>query len=94
MCKYPQGLNRRLWPGADPLDPGCTESCRQALCLPGQCTITPRVRLRSVVARIAEHGGPAFAVQADMSQAADVVRLFDTVRTGFSTLDCLIQSTG
>ncbi|CAI8900233.1 Uncharacterized oxidoreductase MexAM1_META1p0182 [Pseudomonas sp. IT-P171] len=48
----------------------------------------------AVVAHIAERGGSAFALQADMSQAADVVRLFDTVRTKFGTLDVLVNNAG
>lgn len=48
----------------------------------------------AVVAHIAERGGSAFALQADMSQAADVVRLFDTVRTKFGTLDILVNNAG
>lgn len=48
----------------------------------------------AVVAHITERGGSAFALQADMSQAADVVRLFDTVRTKFGTLDVLVNNAG
>lgn len=48
----------------------------------------------AVVAHITERGGSAFALQADMSQAADVVRLFDTVRTKFGTLDILVNNAG
>ncbi len=48
----------------------------------------------AVVAHITERGGSAIALQADMSQAADVVRLFDTVRTKFGTLDVLVNNAG
>lgn len=48
----------------------------------------------AVVAHISEQGGSAFAVQADMSQAADVVRLFETVRTRHGTLDVLVNNAG
>ncbi len=48
----------------------------------------------AVVAQIIEHGGCAFAVQADMSQAADVVRLFETVRMKYGTLDILVNNAG
>lgn len=48
----------------------------------------------AVVAYIAEHGGAAVAIQADMSQAADVVRLFETVRALYGTLDVLVNNAG
>ncbi|QVI68920.1 SDR family oxidoreductase [Pseudomonas syringae] len=48
----------------------------------------------AVVAWIAEHGGSAFAVQADMSQSADVIRLFDTVGTKYGALDILVNNAG
>ncbi|KMN23720.1 glucose 1-dehydrogenase [Pseudomonas sp. FSL R10-1350] len=47
-----------------------------------------------VVGHITEHGGSAFAVQADMSQATDVVRLFETVRTKYGSLDILVNNAG
>ncbi|MFI8643485.1 glucose 1-dehydrogenase [Pseudomonas iridis] len=48
----------------------------------------------AVVAQIAEAGGCAFAVQADMSQADDVVRLFETIRINYGTLDVLVNNAG
>jgi 3-oxoacyl-[acyl-carrier protein] reductase len=48
----------------------------------------------AVVAQIAAEGGSALAVQADMSQADDVVRLFDTVRMTYGTLDVLVNNAG
>ncbi len=48
----------------------------------------------AVIAQIAETGGCAFAVQADMSQAADVVRLFETIRIKYGTLDVLVNNAG
>lgn len=48
----------------------------------------------AVVAQIAEAGGCAFAVQADMSQADDVVRLFETIRIKYGTLDVLVNNAG
>lgn len=48
----------------------------------------------SVVAQITELGGSAFAVQADMSQGADVARLFETVRRQYGTLDILVNNAG
>jgi 3-oxoacyl-[acyl-carrier protein] reductase len=46
-----------------------------------------------VVAAIQEAGGTAVAVQADMSQSADVVRLFETVQT-YGRLDVLVNNAG
>lgn len=53
-----------------------------------------RSEAEAVVAQITAHGGTAFAVQADMSVAADVVRLFDTVKTEHGTLDILVNNAG
>ncbi|MDY7533911.1 glucose 1-dehydrogenase [Pseudomonas sp. Bout1] len=53
-----------------------------------------KVDADAVVAQIIEHGGSALAVQADMSQATDVVRLFETVRSEFGTLDVLVNNAG
>ncbi|MFK7699826.1 glucose 1-dehydrogenase [Pseudomonas caspiana] len=48
----------------------------------------------AVVGWIGASGGSAFAVQADMSQATDVVRLFETVRENYGTLDILVNNAG
>jgi 3-oxoacyl-[acyl-carrier protein] reductase len=48
----------------------------------------------AVVAQIQAQGGTAIAVQADMSLAADVTRLFETVRTHYGTLDILVNNAG
>jgi 3-oxoacyl-[acyl-carrier protein] reductase len=48
----------------------------------------------AVVANIQEHGGTAVAVQADMSKASDVARLFNTVRADYGTLDILVNNAG
>ncbi|VVO66342.1 glucose 1-dehydrogenase [Pseudomonas fluorescens] len=48
----------------------------------------------AVVAGIQTNGGSALAVQADMSRAADVVRLFETVRENYGTLDILVNNAG
>ncbi|KQZ78858.1 MULTISPECIES: glucose 1-dehydrogenase [unclassified Pseudomonas] len=48
----------------------------------------------AVVAGIEANGGAALAVQADMSQATDVVRLFETVRENYGTLDILVNNAG
>lgn len=48
----------------------------------------------AVVAKIQEHGGRAVAVQADMSKASDVARLFNTVRADYGTLDILVNNAG
>jgi 3-oxoacyl-[acyl-carrier protein] reductase len=48
----------------------------------------------AVVAQIKAIGGKAIAIQADMSQATDVVRLFDTVRAEHGKLDVLVNNAG
>jgi 3-oxoacyl-[acyl-carrier protein] reductase len=48
----------------------------------------------AVVARIEAKGGSALAVQADMSRATDVARLFETVRANYGTLDILVNNAG
>ncbi|WP_439849788.1 SDR family NAD(P)-dependent oxidoreductase [Pseudomonas syringae] len=48
----------------------------------------------AVVALITAKGGSALAVHADMSQAADVVRLFETVREKYGALDVLVNNAG
>ena len=47
-----------------------------------------------VVAHIQAQGGKAISVQADMSKATDVARLFDTVKTSYGTLDVLVNNAG
>ncbi len=47
-----------------------------------------------VVAEIAAKGGSAIAVQADMSKAADVTRLFDEAARAFGELDVLVNNAG
>lgn len=53
-----------------------------------------KVGAGAVVAAIADAGGTASAVQADMSQEADVVRLFETVIAEHGKLDVLINNAG
>jgi len=48
----------------------------------------------AVVAQIQALGGQGLAVQADMSKAGDVTRLFDTVKAQFGTLDILVNNAG
>jgi 3-oxoacyl-[acyl-carrier protein] reductase len=48
----------------------------------------------AVVARIEAKGGSALAVQADMSRATDVARLFETIRANYGTLDILVNNAG
>ena len=48
----------------------------------------------TVVASIEAAGGKAFAVQADMSKSADVVRLFDKVKADHGKLDVLVNNAG
>jgi 3-oxoacyl-[acyl-carrier protein] reductase len=47
-----------------------------------------------VVADIEQHGGKAFAVQADVSKASDVKRLFAETRRAFGKLDVLVNNAG
>ena len=48
----------------------------------------------AVVAAIQAAGGKAVAIQADMSQGADVVRLFDTVKADYGRVDVLVNNAG
>ena len=48
----------------------------------------------AVVKRISDKGGKAIAVQADVSQPADVARLFDETQKAFGTLDILVNNAG
>jgi 3-oxoacyl-[acyl-carrier protein] reductase len=48
----------------------------------------------AVVAAITAAGGKAVAIQADMSQGADVVRLFDTVKADHGRVDVLVNNAG
>src|SRR6201999_2186937 len=48
----------------------------------------------SVVAEIAAKGGKAVAVQADVSKAADVKRLFAEAKQAFGRLDILVNNAG
>jgi 3-oxoacyl-[acyl-carrier protein] reductase len=54
---------------------------------------TSRSGADAVVAAIKEAGGAAVAVQADMSKAADVARLFDAVKP-YGQLDVLVNNAG
>jgi 3-oxoacyl-[acyl-carrier protein] reductase len=47
-----------------------------------------------VVAEIAAKGGKAVAVEADVSKAADVLRLFDETKKAFGSLDVLVNNAG
>ena len=48
----------------------------------------------AVVAAILATGGTAVAVQADMSQAAEVVRLFDKIKADHGKVDVLVNNAG
>jgi 3-oxoacyl-[acyl-carrier protein] reductase len=48
----------------------------------------------AVVESIEAAGGTAIAVQADMSKSADVVRLFDTAKAEYGTVDVLVNNAG
>jgi 3-oxoacyl-[acyl-carrier protein] reductase len=47
-----------------------------------------------VVSEIAREGGKAVAVQADVSKAADIKRLFDETKKSFGALDVLVNNAG
>ena len=47
-----------------------------------------------VVSEIQLQGGKAIAIQADMSQSADVKRLFDEAQSAFGTIDILVNNAG
>jgi 3-oxoacyl-[acyl-carrier protein] reductase len=47
-----------------------------------------------VVQAITDHGGTAIAVQADVSNEADVARLFAETKAAFGTLDILVNNAG
>jgi 3-oxoacyl-[acyl-carrier protein] reductase len=47
-----------------------------------------------VVAEITGKGGKAIAVEADVSKAADVQRLFDETKRAFGSLDVLVNNAG
>ncbi|GAA3757476.1 glucose 1-dehydrogenase [Flavobacterium ginsengiterrae] len=47
-----------------------------------------------VVKSITEKGGTAISVQADVSKAADVVRLFEETKNAFGHLDILVNNAG
>jgi 3-oxoacyl-[acyl-carrier protein] reductase len=47
-----------------------------------------------VVAEIKAHGGKAIAVQADLSKAADIERLFAETQKAFGRLDILVNNAG
>ena len=47
-----------------------------------------------VVKAITDNGGIAIAVQADVSNEADVTRLFEETKTAFGKLDILVNNAG
>src|SRR5438132_6365046 len=55
---------------------------------------TSRADADRVVAEIAGAGGKAVAVQADVSKAADVERLFAETKKTFGSLDVLVNNAG
>jgi 3-oxoacyl-[acyl-carrier protein] reductase len=55
---------------------------------------TSKAGADAVVASIEDSGGKAVAVQADMSKSADVVRLFETVKADYGTVDVLVNNAG
>ncbi|KIQ31962.1 short-chain dehydrogenase [Variovorax paradoxus] len=55
---------------------------------------TSKTGADAIVASIEGAGGKAVAVQADMSNSADVVRLFDTIAAEHGRLDVLVNNAG
>lgn len=55
---------------------------------------TSQVGADAVVAAIKSAGGTAVAVHADMSKSTDVIRLFNTVKADYGTLDVLVNNAG
>ena len=53
-----------------------------------------RTGAESVVVAITDAGGRATAIQADVTKAADVVRLFEQAAKAFGTLDILVNNAG
>ncbi|MDN3550037.1 glucose 1-dehydrogenase [Mucilaginibacter aquaedulcis] len=47
-----------------------------------------------VVGEIQASGGKAFSIQADMSQSADINRMFEKVKTAFGPVDILVNNAG
>lgn len=47
-----------------------------------------------VVKAITDHGGTAIAVQGDVSEESDVIRLFEETKNVFGTLDILVNNAG
>jgi 3-oxoacyl-[acyl-carrier protein] reductase len=54
----------------------------------------PPDRIEAVVAEIGAQGGQAFAVQADVADEAQVLRMIETVRARFGGLDVLVNNAG
>jgi 3-oxoacyl-[acyl-carrier protein] reductase len=48
----------------------------------------------TVAAQITAQGGTAVSIQADMSKSVDVIRLFETVKADYGTLDVLVNNAG
>ena len=73
-----------------------------AICIElGRCGATIIVNYRqgkdaaeAVCRRIVEQGGKAFAIQADVSQVADIERMFDAVEKTHGNVDILVNNAG
>src|ERR1700692_2550470 len=55
---------------------------------------TDRHGAEAVVTTITTAGGRAVAIQGDVSNAADVARLFEQMKATFGTLDVLVNNAG
>jgi NAD(P)-dependent dehydrogenase (short-subunit alcohol dehydrogenase family) len=53
-----------------------------------------KVAAEALVERVSQNGGRAFAVQADISRASDVARLFETADAEFGDLGVLVNNAG
>src|ERR1700730_3095529 len=56
--------------------------------------VTDRYSAEAVVRAITAAGGRAVAIQGDVSNAADVARLFEQMKATFGTLDVLVNNAG
>ena len=56
--------------------------------------VTGPDKAQEVLAEIEKEGGHAFAQQADVSDEADVLKMFEAVRNEFGSVDILINNAG
>lgn len=77
---------------------GIGASIAKALALEGAAVVvnysSAKADADKVVADVRNQGGKAMAVQANVSKAADVQRLFEETKTAFGKLDVLVKNAG